>query len=193
MSYDANNLHYFWEDGKIGEKMKKNLIKDVKIAKKYGFSCVVTHLFGEYSEIGEKRLKEVLKVCEKVNIPLAIENIDCKQVFVDTFEHIDSPYLKFCFDCGHQNIFDKDFDYLGKYGDKLVALHLHDNDGKSDLHTLNQFGTINWELLAKRLKGKDVSLDYEIFMNNKPNISAEECLKEVKKQADELENLILNA
>ncbi len=52
MTYNSEDLHYFWENCKFGEKLKKNLIKDVKIAKKYGFKCVVVHLLGEYSSIG---------------------------------------------------------------------------------------------------------------------------------------------
>lgn len=192
MTYNNDELPYFWEEGKEGEKLKKNLIKDVKIAKKYGFSCVVVHLFGKYSNVGEKRLKEVLKVCEKTEIPLAIENIDCQNVFLETFKNISSPYLKFCYDSGHNNIFDKDFDYLNQFEDKLIALHLHDNDGESDLHTVSKIsGTIDWDRVAQGLAGhSNISLDYELLNKKGNDLTAEQYLNEAYKQACDLEKRI---
>ena len=175
------------------EHLKKNLIKDVKIAKKYGFKCVVVHLFGKYSEIGEKRLKEVLDVCEKLNVPLAVENINDKETFVKTFENIKHKMLRFCYDSGHGNVFDKDFDYLSEYGDKLICLHLHDNNGKTDQHTITKYsGTIDWHRIAKILaKCPEVSLDYEI-LNRVDNVPKDpkQFLIEAYSQALELEKLI---
>lgn len=129
MAYNKDELHYFWEEGKMGDKMVKNLIKDVKIASKYNFTCVVVHLFGSYSELGKQRLLKVLKVCEKYNMPLAIENIDCPPLFKKVFNEIDNKYMKFCYDSGHEHVFDNDFDYLKNYSNKLTTLHLHDNMG----------------------------------------------------------------
>lgn len=192
MRYDSSKLKYFFEDHKYGDKIERDLIKDLKIAKKYGFSCVVVHLKEEPTEIGFNRIRRVLNVCEKLDIPLAIENIDCQNVFVKTFENIDNKYLKFCYDSGHNNFFDGYFDYLGKYGDKLVCLHLHDNDGTDDQHTLNKYGSIDWDELAKKLaKCNEVNLDYELLMNVKGKFDARGALDECYKQACELENLIL--
>lgn len=191
--YRDDMLHYFWENGKIGEKLKKNLIKDLKIANKYGFSCVVVHLKGEYSKIGENRLLSVLDFASKLNVPLAIENIDCQKLFLDVFENIHHDMLRFCYDSGHNNVFDKDFDYLDKFLDKLIAVHLHDNNAKLDQHTLNQFGTIDWNYIAKKLANKnDISLDYEIQFRDNQNLNCRDCLAIIKRQADELEESILN-
>lgn len=192
MVYTIKELPYFWEKGKLGRKLTRSLIKDVKIAHKYGFSCVVVHLAGEYSLVGEARLKKVLRVCEKLKIPLAIENIEYQKLFLDVFEKIHSPYLKFCYDSGHNNVFDRDFDYLSQFGDKLIALHLHDNNSKEDQHTLARFGTINWEKVAQGLKNKNVVLDYEILMKFKADVTADQCLQETKAMADKLESLIEN-
>ena len=104
--------------------------------------------------------------------------------------------MKFCYDSGHNNVFDKDFDYLEKYGDKLIAVHLHDNNGEEDYHTLNKFGSINWNLLGRKLAKHSknlMSLDYEIFMKfGLDGTPPEDCLSQVKEQADRLEEIIKN-
>lgn len=193
MSYKDKELKEFFLDSKIGNKLEKKLIKDLKIAKKYRFKCVVVHLKEKFSEIGIKRLERILKVCEQIEVPLAIENIDYQDLFKKVFEKIDNKYLMFCYDSGHNNCFDSYYNYLEKYGNKLICLHLHDNDGLDDLHTLNKFGTIDWENVAQKLANcNQVSLDYELLMHTKKsNVSAEETLKECYKQACELENMIL--
>lgn len=191
-TYRNDRLHYFWEKGLKGFFQKKSLMHDLKLAKKFGFSCVVVHLLGNYSKIGEKRLRDVLKYCEKINIPIAIENVQDVKIFTKVFENINHPYLKFCCDVGHQNVFDDKFDYLRKYKDKLIALHLHDNNGISDWHTLNKYGSVNWEKIASYLKEfPDIVLDYELLMKYNPeNLDAKTILAEAKKQADDLELLI---
>jgi sugar phosphate isomerase/epimerase len=189
--YVSDELPEFFKEGEVGDKLENNLVKDVLVAKKYGFNSVVVHLFGQANEIGFERLRRVLKVCEETKIPLAIENINDQKTFVATFENVKSDYLKFCYDSGHNNAFDPDFDYLEKYGDKLVCLHLHDNGGKNDDHTINKYGTINWDNIAKKLsKLPDVNLDYELLMYKRSKESAEEILQEVSKQAVELEEKI---
>ena len=191
--YKTEELENFWKDNEIGERLEKTLISDIETAKKYGFKCVVVHTLGTFNEFGKARLERVLDVCEKNNVYLAVENIDNEHPILDIFENVKHPYLKFCYDSGHNNCFDKDFDYLSKYGDKLVCLHLHDNNGLRDQHTLNRYGTINWDKLAQKLAKLDlsnISLDYELLFYEGEKPEPRECLKEVYEQACTLENLI---
>ena len=210
MQYNRDELPHFWHDNPIGKRLEKTLIKDVKTAKKYGFTCVVVHLRGEPNQVGYDRIKRVLRVCEKMKIPLAIENIGNNHCFMKTFENVKSDYLKFCYDSGHNHAFDPQVDYLTKYRDKLVALHLHDNLGPNptekqlkgltykkqslDMHTLNKYGNINWSELARKLAKIEhpLNLDYEVMMVYRKDETAEETLKEVFKQACELEEMIEN-
>lgn len=216
--YRRVELPHFFKDDKIGAKLEKNLIKDVKIAKKYGFTCVVVHVKGETSQIGLERLKRVLKLCEKLNIPLALENLSNNASCLEfMFKNINSDYLKFCWDVGHNNAFTPDIDFATIYKDKLITLHLHDNLGSKitdeelakmgykniykngesrkynpDMHTLNKYGNINWEEIAKKLSnvGNDLNLDYEVMMAYRKNETPKEVLNEVFSQACELEKLI---
>lgn len=191
MRYKQTELKNFFLDNKIGDKLEKTIIKDLKIAKKYGFTCVVVHLEGAFSQIGLERLKRILKVCEDLEVPIAIENINYQDLFIEVFNKIENKYLKFCYDSGHNNCFDSK-DYLKRYGEKLICLHLHDNDGSDDQHTLNEFGSIDWDNIAKGLsKCNEVNIDYELLMFVKKKYNEEEVLRECYKQACELERKIL--
>lgn len=195
-SYDRYLLHNFFKKNKIGDKIERGLKKEIKLAKKYGFTCLVVHLEGEPTDIGLNRFNRIFKVCEKYNIPLAIENLcsdENKKILPYLFTNLNSSYLKFCFDSGHNNARHKDINYLEKYKDSVIALHLHDNDGNTDQHTLNQFGTRNWKKTAEDLaKCKNItSLDYEILMHvtNSP-LSEDETLNICYQNALKLEKMI---
>lgn len=191
--YDSKKSTYLWNKGLKGYIQYKKLLNDVKSAKKYGFRVVVVHLYGEPSEIGYNRIRKILNVCEKFNIYFAIENIRKNDCLEGVFNNIKSNYLKFCYDIGHNNCFTPNYDFLEKFGDKLICLHLHDNMGEKDNHTLNKYGNINWDLFAEKLKKikYDGNLDYEILKANN-NENAYETAKQVYLQAIELEQKIKN-
>ena len=191
MRYNAPDLPYFWVNCRKGKWMLNRLVKDVKVAHKYNMKNVVVHLLGIPSLLGLKRILKVLKLCEKYDVNLAIENINNPECFEYVFTNIKHSHLKFCYDVGHNHAFDPDVDYLEKYGDKLVCLHLHDNDGTRDAHTLNKYGNIDWDTVAKKLaKIKfNGSLDYELLCPTGDE-GCEEVAKEVYNQACELETMI---
>ena len=165
-SYDSQMLKNLFEDNEAGEQITKTLISEVKLAKKYGFTSLVIHLDGVGSQIGIDRLNRVLDVCKKCKMPLAVENNNDSKIIDYVFKHIDNSYLCFCYNSGHNHCFDPKKDYLKEYGHRLVALHLNDNNGESDQHTLNQYGTIDWDKIAKGLAHSNLaSLDYELLMH----------------------------
>ena len=192
MRYKDCELSNFWKDCKIGKRMERDLKKDIRLAKKYNFTCVVVHLLGEPNEFGLNRFKRILAECDKYDVDVAVENIQENSCFKYVFEKINNPHLKFCFDCGHNNVWDKDIDFLSKYGDKLATLHLHDNMGEKDEHTINKYGNIDWRNLAKKIAkiNPNINLDYEIMMYRRENETAEEVLNIVYKQACELEQMV---
>lgn len=60
---------------------------------------------------------------------------------------IDHPRFKFCFDSGHSNIICNDnlYSELELLGSELTALHLHDNNGRFDLHQPFGAGNIDFD------------------------------------------------
>ena len=207
--YEKKELPHFFMDDEIGERLEKDLIKDVKFAFKYGFNCVVVHLSGEANQIGFCRLRRVLDVCEKLNVSLALENLSNNANLLEqVFKNVKSDYLKFCWDVGHNHCFTPEIDFASIYKDKLVALHLHDNLGKDvpmvkyaeieydsinpDMHTLNKYGNIDWQMVAKKIAdlNRPINLDYEVLMCYRKDETPKQVLEEVYEQACELELLI---
>jgi len=74
----------------------------------------------------------------------------------DNFPAIDkalsfySPeFLGLCYDSGHGNVAGNGLDRLEKTKDRLIAVHLHDNNGAEDKHWLPFAGSIDWPRLAR--------------------------------------------
>jgi len=57
----------------------------------------------------------------------------------------DPDNLGACLDTGHANVNGiGSGQFVRELGDRLVATHIHDNDGRSDLHLLPYMGNIDW-------------------------------------------------
>ena len=78
-----------------------------------------------------------------------------------------------CYDSGHGNIGDG-LKTLEELKDRLISIHLHDNDEKTDQHNLLFSGTVNWNKLAKIISKSSYEkcISMEINIRN-TNISDE--------------------
>lgn len=109
-----------------------------------------THL--PNSNIGVERFKKIIEAAEKFDVNIAIENQGNPEYIGLVFSNIQSNRLYFCFDSGHENFYSPHLDLLDLYGDKLIALHLHDNNGKEDAHALPFTGNVNWNKISSKLE-----------------------------------------
>jgi sugar phosphate isomerase/epimerase len=79
---------------------------------------------------------------------------------------LDSKYFAVCLDVGHCVLVgEKAEDAILELGhDRLHSLHVHDNDGKQDLHTFPYLGTLDWDAIMGALKKIDYSgvLTFEV-------------------------------
>ena len=68
-----------------------------------------------------------------------------------------------CYDSGHGNCSGDGLDRLERVLDRLIAIHLHDNDGEGDQHKLLFSGTLDWPrlaaLLARSPYAKPISME----------------------------------
>jgi sugar phosphate isomerase/epimerase len=112
-----------------------------------------------------ENLKQVLHDCKKFNVKLAVENVnpmpEGSELFylIDSIKEcefllteIDSPYLNLCLDIGHANTNEGPLVYIQKFGKKIINIHFHDNNGKTDEHLDVGEGTVPWKKVAESLK-----------------------------------------
>jgi sugar phosphate isomerase/epimerase len=101
--------------------------------------------------IALNRIKRIIEKAEQKNVNVAIENIRLTKYLQYILDNIHSDKLGFCFDSGHHNYHTPELDLLSIYGKKLMALHLHDNDGSGDHHMLPFDGNIDWCSTMKKI------------------------------------------
>ena len=157
----------FWTDKTAGEDYFNVLISCIDDCKKHDIPSMVIHItdflkIPPVTELGLDRVKRLAEHAEKQGINLAFENLNTSDHLDCIFQSVDSSRVGFCYDSGHENCSRPGTDYLSQYGDRLFAVHLHDNFGDDDTHLLPYDGTVNWNNLKKRLAGCR-ELDYMTF------------------------------
>jgi sugar phosphate isomerase/epimerase len=181
------NTNYIWTDSINAENIVNRYINCIIDCAHHNIPTVVIHLINgpttpPVSQIGLDRIKSIVEFAERKNINIALENTRKPEYLQSVFSNIISNKLGFCYDSGHENCFSKDVKLLDRYGDKLMALHLHDNDGSYDQHRIPSEGTINWDSIVRKIQsaGYKGSMSLEVtneFSNLYSKISAQEFLK----------------
>ncbi|MFQ6095393.1 MAG: sugar phosphate isomerase/epimerase family protein, partial [Candidatus Bathyarchaeia archaeon] len=92
-------------------------------------------------------------LCEDLGIVLAVENCypSDEKVLEYYFDRYPPEFVGFCFDSGHAHV-NRNVDRLFRLGDRLKALHLHDNRGETDDHQPPFWGTISWSEVMQWIK-----------------------------------------
>ena len=98
-----------------------------------------------------RSLDELEPHATRLSIKIALENMH-NDNFEDLkllFSAYDPEFLGLCYDSGHGNIGTSGLDNLERFRDRLVAVHIHDNNGMHDQHDLPFSGTVDWARLAQ--------------------------------------------
>jgi sugar phosphate isomerase/epimerase len=116
-----------------------------------------------------KSFDELKTYCKARDIKIAVENLLTPlQGQIDQFDKLfaryDFDFMGFCFDSGHGSLVSSEDHFIlaKRYKDRIIALHLHDNDGiapkflddywamvQHDKHALPFTGVINWDKLTR--------------------------------------------
>ena len=169
-------------------------LRSVEISKIVGCSWAVIHPmddpnagFGDHEAQIEHNLRifdREIEAAHKFNVGLAFENLydlpkrrrfgvqaaELKK-FID---RVNSPLVGACWDLGHANMGTSDqVESILLLGEKITALHVHDNNGKDDLHMIPFMGNIQWERVMHAMYegGCKADLMLELDPTNMP-----ECL-----------------
>jgi len=97
-------------------------------------------------------LDELQPFARQHHVRIALENGDLTDIAAVLSEY-PPDYLGLCYDCGHGNKIEDGLDRLEELKDRLISVHLHDNDGASDQHKPLFSGTVDWPRLAQIMAG----------------------------------------
>src|SRR5664280_2462553 len=99
----------------------------------------------------KRSLDELEDFCCGKAVRIAVENRPHDQFngIHELFSDHDPQFIGLCYDSGHGNIGGKGLQHLDSVKERLISVHLHDNDGLADQHRPIFTGTVDWEELAQ--------------------------------------------
>lgn len=148
-----NNL---WLDNQDGETVFDTYMQCISDCKEFAIPTMVVHLPNDehpYNELGLSRVKKMAEKAEQLGINIAMENLWNIKNLSYILKNIDSKRVGYCYDACHHFNNKEAGDLLALYGDRLMALHLHDNKGVNNQHQLPFDGDIDWTDVMKKIVG----------------------------------------
>lgn len=129
----------------------------------------------EVWDMNEKFLAELADYAKDHGVTVCLENMPFPLFPIATAEHcvnmvdkLNRENLKICLDTGHAAIFEGSdvARAVRTIGQRLEAVHIHDNMGREDEHLIPGDGIIDWDGLANALK--EVSFNKVISLETSP-------------------------
>ena len=150
----------------------------IAMASRLGSDVIILHLppltapaaggSGDGLALVRSSLDAMMPFARGRGVRIALENmaVDNFDVIEQLFSEYGPDFLGLCYDAGHGNVEGHGLDRLEQVQDRLISVHLHDNDGTGDQHNLLFAGTVDWPRLARILAGssyeKCVSMELSI-------------------------------
>lgn len=183
---DNTETDEMWVRGNAHNDQLELYKKQIALCAEYGVKIAVLHATKgrtcaavvEPTEFALDEYKKLVEFAKSKKVKIALENLDNGgfKHFKILLDNIKSPYFGFCYDFGHHNLYNKDKDLIGLYGDRLLAVHLHSNlgdyelgmDYSRDLHMLPFDGTVDYNKVVKQLKAVGYKNTIMIETNKNP-------------------------
>ncbi|MDR2687895.1 MAG: sugar phosphate isomerase/epimerase [Oscillospiraceae bacterium] len=193
---------HLWEDNLAGQVVFAYYMQCIADCGTYDIPTVVMHTGhgGDYlpplSEVSLDRLRRMVGRAEELGVNIAIEN-QCApektERAIEILERFDSPALGMCYDSGHANVhtsLGRGVEMLSRFGRRLTALHLHDNDRTGDQHLLPFDGTVDWPALMGKIAASGYRGPTTLEAGSGyPQLATEEYLARAYERAKRLEAL----
>ncbi len=180
-----HKCRYLWYDDESSDRVKKELLDCISECAAAGVDLVIMHAYigfddgPEGFELGFERFGEIFDRASSLGVTVAVENTEgqrCLEALLERFSEYGN--VRFCLDTGHRMCYNDGDDLIGKYGDRLFALHINDNMGVTgdvktwldDSHMLPFDGVYDWNEFATVLPacGYCSELTFELIQYNRP-------------------------
>lgn len=154
----TDHMNALWLEGACGEHTAAELKQEIIECAEYGVGTLVVHLTNgsappPLSKPGIFRIEQLIRIAEEAGVRLAFENVRKADPVRYVLDQYPSPYVGLCYDSGHEHLWSPGIDWLAEYGQRVFAVHLHDNHGKEDSHYVPFDGDIDWGKKSKQIAG----------------------------------------
>jgi len=193
-------INYMWHDSENGECMLNRLIKSVDACKRNGVPILIVHLSSgdnspHVNDIGGERFKKLMDYADANEVLIAFENQRKIANIAYAFERYSNA--KFCWDIGHEECFADGKRFMNLFGEKVCALHIHDNYRihEGDCHMIPFDATVDFDRVARTLAeyNYEGTVMLEIFRHIMPcyaDVSAEEYYTRAAKAACRIRDMV---
>ncbi len=188
------------KDKLFNEKMKDVIKRSIEFAGLIDAGIIVIHPAYYKHKRFERNMEFFLGLepyARDYGVKIAIENtwvcdrkgriipdILCSRSaeFKKVIDCLDSRYFTACIDVGHSGLVGERADNLiREMGRRTGCFHIHDNDGREDLHTLPYTSKLGWDLILKAIADTGYSgcftLEADSFFMNLPDEAIPAALK----------------
>jgi len=145
------------------------------------------HTEEDIDGLNEKLYTSLIETAKETGVVVCLENLFTNYDSTIFEGHCSDPHLAIrfidhlnvlagqecfglCVDTGHLNLLGKNqYSYITALGSRIKCFHIHDNDGKSDLHLAPYTGSVNFDDFCRALKaiGYNGDLNFETFRQYK--------------------------
>ena len=197
----TSNVNDMWRNSERSEEMFNRIMHGVETCGKYEVPTLVLHVTAgnappRPNERGYQRFLKIFERAKELGVEIACENIRTYGNLAFMLEQF--PQSGFCWDTGHEAYTSRNIQFMPIFGEKLKAVHIHDNMGYDrsiypDFHYLPFDGKLDYEDMVRRLDevGYEGPIMLEVFNTMKPEykeLTEDEffalCAERAKKIAD---------
>lgn len=150
-----DTVNDLWLDTLDGQALLERYLADIDGLAEHDIPVAVMHISRGFSPppvsaVGMRRVRSLMERAERRAIRVAMENVRNNDALRHILDAMDSPMLGLCYDSGHDFAWSKTpYALLKQYGERLFAVHLHDNRGELDEHLPPGEGGIDWALVRE--------------------------------------------
>ena len=150
-----------------------------------GLQTGVSHFYpGRDWQLNLDSVRTLLEIARKEDVEIAIENVPEPYPFVMKnvqdfsrfYDELDDD-IGMVLDIAHANLNHQIQDFISQFPEKIVHIHVSDNDGAHDLHLGIGYGNIDWESVAEEIK----KIEYDNIIMLESTEHVEESLQTLRK------------
>jgi sugar phosphate isomerase/epimerase len=142
-----------------------------------------------------RSLEDLERASKRTGVRIALENTGSDRndaELAEIFSRSSPEFIGMCYDSGHGNFHAASIGLLESNKHRLLALHLHDNDGTGDQHLVPFFGTVDWPRITRSIAESSYRkcVNLESSIRNHPQWNEPKFLQEAFSAAQNLSGMI---